>query len=372
MRDLSLILSGGNALGAYQAGAYAVLHERGYRPAWISGASVGAVNAAIIAGNPPDRRVAQLRRFWEEASHRAADWSSPPFGVARRFHTQLSALQSRLFGSPGVFRLRFPGAFSALPGMPDDASLYDLGPLRARLEGVIDFAFLATSPTRLTVTAVDLETGGEVRFDTRRDRLRPEHLIASCGFLPDFPPVEVDGRLLCDGGMSANLPLSAVMEEVMEEAGGDRLCIAVDLFSRFSPRPRTVAQAAERQLSLLLANQTRKTIDTLQELYALRQRLRALEGKAGPGATTLLHLSHRPAPHEMPLKSFDYSGSTLAERWKAGESDMAAALDRLAAHRPPGDGLSVLEVHGVEERDERPSPECPFAKRPSSARNEAA
>jgi len=357
MRNVSLILSGGSALGAYQAGAYAVLHERGYRPAWVSGASVGAVNAAIIAGNPPERRIERLRRFWEEASHRAADWTVPPFGFARRFHTQLSAMQARLFGSPGVFRLRFPGAFSALPGMPDDASLYDLGPLRSRLEGVIDFDYLAGSPTRLTVTAVDVETGEEVRFDTRDRDVRPEHLIASCGFLPDFPPQEVEGRLLCDGGMSANLPLSAVVDEIMDEPGGERLCIAVDLFSRFSPRPRTVTQAAERQLSLLLANQTRKTIEAAQELYALRQKVSALEGKAGPGATTLLYVCNRPSPREMPLKSFDFSGSTIAQRWKAGESDMTEALDRLAAHRPEGGGLSVLEVHGAKERVERPSPQ---------------
>lgn len=349
---VALALAGGSALGAYQAGAYAVLHDRGLSPSRVSGVSVGSINAAIIAGNPPERRVAMLRRFWEGVSHGASDWAWPPSGLLRRYQIQLSAIQARLFGNPSVFRLRFPGILSVLPGMPDDASLYDLSPLRARLEGVIDFDHLPVSPIRLTVTAVDVETGDEVCFDSREHVIRPDHLIASSGFLPDFPLQEIDGRFLCDGGMSANLPLAAVLEEPSPD---DRLCIAIDLFSRFAPRPRSVVEAVERQLGLLLANQTRKAMEGLQQIHALRRKLRALEGGEPEGTTTLLYLCHRPYPHDLPMKSFDFSGTTIAQRWQAGVQDMERALDRLAAHRPEGQGLSILEVHGSVEEVERPS-----------------
>src|SRR5271170_8484478 len=68
---VALVLSGGGALGAYQAGAYSALEKCGVRPNWIAGTAIGAINAAIIAGNLPHERLVRLRQFWQEAIRRA-------------------------------------------------------------------------------------------------------------------------------------------------------------------------------------------------------------------------------------------------------------------------------------------------------------
>jgi len=344
-----LVFSGGNALGAYQAGAYAALHEHGVIPERVAGVSVGAVNAALVAATPPERRVEALRAFWEEAGRAMPDWLVPPHGPARRLHNRLSALQNRLFGNAAVFLPRLP----ALVGW--EPSFYDLAPLRARIERFIDFDRLNASPVGLLIGATDVVSGDEVRFDTRTTRIGAEHLLASCGFLPDFPPVEVDGRLLCDGGMSANLPLSAVLEEPLAD---DRLCIAVDLYSRRAEPPRTVGEAMERQLDLMLANQTRSTVAALKTAYDLRAQLHAARGESAEGAVTLLALSYRSGPHDEPMKSFDYSRATLLDRMEAGRRDMETALARLATQRRHG--FSVLDVTGTAHPDIG-TPETPRA-----------
>ena len=187
---VALVLSGGIALGAYQAGAYAVMHERGMRPRWIAGSSIGAVNAAIIAGNPPETQVEQLRRFWEAASSDLVPSGPlsvlpPAEGPWRHAHNWMSVVQARLFGRPGLFRPR-PLAPGSVPG--GSVGVYDLAPLRERLEQLVDFERLNGGGIRLSVATTDVATGEEVVFDTRHGtRLEPAHLLASCGLLPDFP-----------------------------------------------------------------------------------------------------------------------------------------------------------------------------------------
>ena len=355
----TLVLSGGNALGAYQAGAYEALHGAGVRPDRIVATSIGAVNAAIIAGNPPEQRIESLRRFWDEAALDGTWWAR---GMAFWRNDRARALQSPVFGSPTIFRPRLPGALSMLPGMPGDTSLYDLAPLRATLERVIDFGRLNAAELRLTVLAVDLITGDEVRFDTGEALVGPDHLLACSGFPPFFPPVEIDGRLLCDGGMDANLPLEAALEEPSAE---DRLCIAIDLFCRRGDRPRTVGQAMDRQLDLLLTSQTWKAVEALRRVHALRRHLRALgervpagrrtdadvasamaEAAMGAdGATTLLLLSHTDVPHDVEMRAFDYSRPVLTERWDAGRAEMERAL---RGRGPQRAGHGDFVVHAVE------------------------
>ena len=354
----TLVLSGGSALGAYQAGACEALCGEGVRPDRIVATSIGAVNAAIIAGNPPDRRIESLRRFWNEAALDGTAWA---LGMALWGDGRARALQSPMFGSPAIFRPRLPGGLSMLPGMPGDTSLYDLAPLRATLERMVDFGCLNAAELPLTVVAMDLVTGEEVRFDTRRAPIGPEHLLASSGFPPFFPPVEIDGRLLCDGGMGANLPLEAALEEPSAE---DRLCIAIDLFRRRGDRPRTVGQAMDRQLDLLLTSQTWKAVEALRRTHALRRHLRILgdrmpDGRGADadvasamaeaamgadGATTLLLLSHTAVSHDVEMRAFDYSRTVLTERWDAGRVDMERALRGLGARRAaPG----AFVVHAV-------------------------
>ncbi|MGQ9368277.1 patatin-like phospholipase family protein [Azospirillum sp. ST 5-10] len=355
-----LVLSGGNALGAYQAGAYEALSSAGVEPHRIVAASAGAVNAAIIAGNPPERRVENLRRFWDEAARHDPPWA---MGASVWGDDRARVFHSILFGSPTIFRPRLPGALSMLPGMPGDASLYDLTPLRATLERVIDFGRLNAGDPHLTVVAVDLMTGEEVRFDTREAPIGADHLVASSSFPPFFPPVGIGGRLLCDGGMGANLPIAAALEDRSEE---DRLCIAIDLFCRRGERPRTVGQATDRQLELLLTAQTWAAVDALRRTHALRRHLRTLAERlpaarradaevvaamadaatGADGGITLLLLSHRPVAHDVEMRAFDFSRPVLAERWHAGRAEMAHSLGTLGTRRA-GSGEFIVHAAGM-------------------------
>jgi NTE family protein len=353
----ALALSGGIALGAYEAGAFAALAASDRVPRWIAGASVGAINAALIAGNPPDRRVERLRRFWQAAVREPAPlaplWLGSPFaGPWREAEAVAAALQSHLFGSPGVFRPRMglPGS-----GATDVPALYDLHPLRAQLEALVDFGRLNSGEIRLSVGATDILSGERVVFDTARgDRIGVDHLLASGSLLPLFAPVEVDGRLLGDGGLSANLPLDLILDDLPE---GDVLCFAVELFARRGKRPHTLAAAAARAGDLAFGNQTRRLLEGREREHRLRGLIARLPPRLrddpdlapllaeGRGErTTILCLSYRAALDEAGLgKAFDFSRRTLAERWKAGKQDMGEAL-RQAEQWSQQPGLTFHEI----------------------------
>jgi NTE family protein len=353
-----LILSGGNALGAYQGGAYETLHEEGVHPHQIFAVSIGAVNAALIAGNPPEKRVDALRRFWN-AAVQDGPWVFRPTWTTTWGSKRRRALQSMLLGSPAVYFARFPGALSMLPAMPTDTSLFDLAPLRASLDRLVDWDRLNSSDIRLVIVAVDANSGEEIRFDTAATTINADHLLASCGFIPFFPPTPIDGQLAVDGGMASNLPLEAALEEASRE---DRLCIALDLFRRRGPDFKTVGQAMDRQLELLLSTQSWRALRALRHRHELRRQLRLLaeqipaqqrkdpalasalaEGAHTERATTLLMLSHAGVAHDTEMRAFDFSPSSLTQRWEAGRLNMRHALGSIGTQRAaPGE----FAVHG--------------------------
>src|SRR4051794_8904408 len=205
-----LILAGGVGLGAYQAGAYARLHQdEQLHPNWITGCSIGAVNAAVIAGNAPDRRIERLQALWQHGPARTPEraQSSIVSEQWRHLENWSSVIRTRLAGATGHFRPRTPTPFGPF------RSFYDLEPLRARLEGLLDVDRLNGGEIRFTLGATDLESGELVLFDTHRgDRIGIDHLLASCGYLPEFAPVEIGGRLLADGGLAANAPIEALRD----------------------------------------------------------------------------------------------------------------------------------------------------------------
>ncbi len=333
-RPVALVLGGGNALGAYLAGAYESLHDAGVRPGWVVGASIGAVTGAILAGNPPDRRLARLRQFWEESAlHTAAPpgtGASRPRVAYNGLHAAMAAMVTR----PGIFRHRFPGLWSLLPWMPGDVALYDHSPLRRTLERLVDFRLLNGGDTRLTVCCVDMETGEEVHFDTARQELGPEHILASTAIAPAFPPVEIGGRLLCDPGYVNNLPVALPFEEM----GGDGpLCFAAELFSLRGGRPGSLDSTLERSQDILFASHGRRAVDWLRREYAYRERLR-------PGApvATLVHVAYRAAAHEVAAKGFDFSPGSIGDRWAAGRRDMGKGLALLAAEPAGKTGFAYL------------------------------
>ncbi|MDH2309229.1 patatin-like phospholipase family protein [Methylobacterium brachiatum] len=334
-RDLAMVFAGGNAVGAYHAGTYEALHGHGLRPDWVVGASIGAVTAAIVAGNAPEDRVAKLRAFWDEATQATGP---SPTGLLkpRQVYNGLHALLALTLGRPSIFGHRLPGLWSALPWVPNDVALFDNRPLLRTLERLVDFGRLNRGDTRLTVGCVDIETGEEVYFDTARQEVRPEHILASTAILPAFPPVEVDGRVLCDAGYTNNLPLDPLFET---EPGRDLLCIASDLFSLRAPRPASLDAVLERANDLIFANPPRRAIAGLRREYELRERL----DPTGP-TVTLLHLVYQAGADELAAKSFDFSPSSIRDRWAAGGKDAVRGLGLLAPGRRPSGRFDYLTL----------------------------
>ncbi len=215
---VALILQGGGALGAYQAGVYQALAEADLHPDWVSGISIGAVNAAIIAGNPPEKRVQQLRAFWETVSQ-------PSFGVPRipgldiqgeymhAAFNQLHSLGILIAGAPGFFTPRLPPPFLHPPGSPHAVSYYDVAPLKGTLERLVDFELLNAGATRFSVGAVNVRTGNFVYFDSRKMRIGPEHIMASGALPPALPAVRIEGEYYWDGGIVSNTPLQYLLDQ---------------------------------------------------------------------------------------------------------------------------------------------------------------
>ncbi|MFL5260408.1 MAG: patatin-like phospholipase family protein [Hyphomicrobiales bacterium] len=308
---IAAVLSGGIGLGAYQAGAYEVLHADVHlRPQWFSASSVGAVNAALIAGNAPDRVTARLNEFWGGEGALSTSLAEPSF--FSRVQSWTSAGGARIFGVPGQFRPRMPAPAREF------RSLYDLAPMRERLTALVDFERLNSGPVRVTVATTDIESGDVVLFDTAKgDRIGRDHLLATCGFLPEFAPVEIGGRLLGDGGLSANAPVEPVLEEMM--AG---TVFVIDVFARDGARPGDVARALARKNDLLFANQTYLRL-------RLFERQAARRGK--DKFPQVFYLSYRAPPEEADSeKPFDYSARALRRRRDAGVRDMAEALALLS------------------------------------------
>ncbi len=228
-----LVLQGGGALGSYQAGAFQSLTERGHAPDWVAGISIGAINAAIICGNPPERRVERLEAFWKEASSRLV--IAPPATdlVTRRAFNEFSAATTAAFGVPGFFTPR-----PLLPSLlfsreAQNASVYETRPLRDTLTQLVDFDRINGGDVRLSVGVVNVRTGNFRYFDTDAEEILPEHIMASGALPPGFPPVEIDQELYWDGGLVSNTPLQYVLE-----VGGPRedMCVfQVDLFSARGP-----------------------------------------------------------------------------------------------------------------------------------------
>ncbi|WP_052389027.1 patatin-like phospholipase family protein [Belnapia moabensis] len=360
----ALVLSGGIALGAFEAGAYAAYEAaEGGAPPWLLGASAGALNAAIIAGNAPGQRVAALRRFWERAATEpmpltGAFFGPPPeAGLWRRGYNQLSAMQTLLLGNPALFRPRL------MPELGPAPSLYELDPLMRMLPEFIDFERLNGGDTRLTITATDVETGERVVFDTAEGaRIGPEHITASSALLPLFTPVEVEGRLLADGGISTNAPVDIVLDA---PGAGPLQCLVVELFARSGRRPASLSAAVARAGDLAFGNQTRQALNARIREYRMRALVGRLAAELPPErereaelAALLAHaeaavvlLNYHAAEDEAGAgKVFDFSRATLADRWAAGERGMEEALNRLARPEAAQVLAPGLLLHEVEAR----------------------
>jgi len=347
-----LVLQGGGALGAYQAGAYEGFAAAGAAPDWVAGVSIGAINAALIAGNPPPLRVPRLREFWQRVSLPPA-----PFGVPapwRPLVNRMSAASATIFGIPGFFRPRHPAAaFGAL-------SLYDTAPLKHTLLELVDFELINGARVRLSVGAVNVRSGNSVYFDNTRMRITPEHIMASGALPPGFPPVQIDGECYWDGGMVSNSPLWYVMDEAPDI---DALILQVDLFSAAGELPHDLDQVQERSKDIQYSSKTRFNSTQLRQRDALKASFRRLLDKLPPHLrddpdvkqlsaasrrcrVSLVHLINRHDTHSASVKDYEFSRATVDELWQAGLGDVAHSVHHADWGRAtePHEGLRVFDL----------------------------
>lgn len=323
------VFAGGMSLGAYGAGAFELVTEAGHQVRWVAGSSIGAVNAALIAGNPPETRLDHLKRFWSLVQPHPDDIASVQ---ARKARSWASVLRSRLDGAPGHF---VPRIFQSSAGF---VSTYDLGPMAFTLESLLDFDLLNNGPARFSLLTTDLATGEPVAFDTGRGcKIEMSHILASCGLPPEFPPVNIEDRTLGDGGLTANAPLCLVADELED---GD-LCIVIDNFSSRGALPNSLESASARKSELMFANQTAAQLTRIRETAALKRMISELAKTSRGGSAKLLRqaravhpaepeiltIAYRPEPWEAgPEMTFDYSPRTIFDRWQAGRHDMKRVL----------------------------------------------
>src|SRR5881394_2534551 len=276
-----LVLQGGGALGSYQAGAFQALCASGFEPEWVAGISIGAINAAIIAGNGPETRVDRLKEFWEMVSSPVSWNPVTPGERARSLFNETSAALIATFGVPGFFTPRIPPAPLWPPGSPQSQSYYDTAPLKKTLERLVDFDRINDLKTRLSVGAVGVTSGNfkyfdNVEFKKLGKKIGPEHIMASAALPPGFPSIVIEGEHFWDGGIASNTPLDYVLDA---EVNNDLLIFQVDLFSARGLLPRSLLEAAEREKDIRYSSRTRLNTDKNRQVHNTRKALRELIGK---------------------------------------------------------------------------------------------
>jgi len=335
-----LVLQGGGALGAYQAGVYEALAQADTRPDWVAGISIGAINAALIAGNAPGERVAALRRFWQRISRELPYKLDDPTGFARRAFNEGAANYAALFGLPGFFTPRFPPPLPEWPAELERLSYYDTAPLRKTLLEMVDFDLLNRGETRLSVGAVNMLDGNFTYFDNTERTIGPEHIMASGALPPGFPPVQIDGQWYWDGGLVSNTPLQYVLDN---RTPCEMTVFQVDLFSSRGIVPRTMEDVAQREKDIRYSSRTRLNTDMSKQLQKMRAAANRLARKLPEhlrndpdlkrlldcrpaGAVSVMHLINRAHGYESNSKDYEFSRMTVEEHWACGHTDALHSL----------------------------------------------
>lgn len=346
-QSIALLLQGGGALGAYQGGVYEALSGAGIEPTWVAGISIGAANAALIAGNPPGVRLQRLRDFWEGITTSPVSNFLGSFhelllrgDVARTGFNLLSAGESVMAGAPGFFRPRIPGPWFEPPGSLEATSYYDTSALKGTLERLVDFDRVNRGEIRFSVGAVNVRTGNFAYFDTTTDTIRAEHVMASGAIPPGFPAVEIDGDYYWDGGLVSNTPLQWVLEN---GPCVDTLAFQVDLWSARGEFPRTLLDVPVRQKDIQFSSRTRDNTDHFRRIQKLRHALatllpeipehlrstdeyKLLAQEVDQSVYNLVHLIYRSKRYEGDSKDYEFSRLTMEEHWEAGFNDAKRAL----------------------------------------------
>jgi len=339
-RPAVLLLQGGGALGSYQAGVYEALVASEYVPDWVAGISIGAINAAIIAGNPAGDRVAQLRRFWNDITAPTSHWPDPVAGPLGAWQQRASAHLALLSGQPGFFAPRYPSPWFSFAGAQSATSYYDTSPLRETLLEFVDFSLINDKAVRLAVGAVNVIDGNFVYFDNARDEIGPEHVMASGALPPALPMVKIGTDHFWDGGIVSNTPLQQV---VSARPRSDSLVFQIDLWSARGEFPNTIDEALVRIKEIQYSSRTRANTDNFKRMQHVRAALAKLLPQLPPAARAgaeyellesladhkvynVVHMIYRAKHHEGHSKDYEFSRQTMKDHWEAGYHDAVRTL----------------------------------------------
>jgi NTE family protein len=354
-----LVLQGGGALGAYQAGVFEVIAGFPHEPHWVAGVSIGAINAALIVGNPAGRRVERLREFWDLVSSRS-DGIGPWWDGQRTAFHHFNAFVAASLGVPGFYEARVPPPAFQPEGTPQAISIYDTALLRGTLERLIDFDLINSKRVRLSVGAVNVLTGNSVYFDNTRQVIGPEHIMASGALPPAFAPVMIGDEPYWDGGIVSNTPLQYVLDNRPQE----RILIAqVDLFSARGPMPVNLPGVMSRHKDIVYSSRTRYNTDKLAQIQRnkktimgliaklpARERksaeIKELEAANRTAHVDIVHLIYRQNRFEVESKDYEFSRASVLEHWAAGRRDMRCTVEHpdLLSEASVDDGVTVYDL----------------------------
>jgi len=358
---VALVLQGGGALGAYQAGVYQAMHEAGVEPDWVSGVSIGAINSAIIAGNPPDLRLPRLRAFWEQVTDRKI-WPFTPDGdIFRKARNATSCWLTTVNGQPGFFAPRFPNPWMSFTGAQSATSYYDTMPLRDTLCDLVDFSLLNERRIRFAVGAVNVLTGNFIYFDNAIEQIEPEHVMASGALPPALPMIKIGTDHYWDGGIVSNTPLQHLLDQ---DDSLNTLVFQVDLFSAHGVLPRDIQDVLARHKDIMYSSRTRQNTDMFRRIHTLKTRLYATLARLPEDQLTdeerqlkheltdlpeitILHIIYQQKAYEGHAKDYEFSGTSMREHWQSGYEDTRRTLkhQKWLAMPPPGSGIVVHDVH---------------------------
>lgn len=358
---ISLVLQGGGALGAYQAGVYQALHEAGLEPDWVVGVSIGAINSAIIAGNPREKRLERLEEFWTTITAHDPFTVWPDGDAPRKLRNGMAAMNAMLFGQPGFFKPNIQNAWLAQRGAKTATAFYDTSPLHKTLGRLVDFELLNSGVTRFAVGAVNVETANFAYFDNADVTITAEHVMASGALPPALPMVRIDKNYYWDGGLVSNTPLLHLLENCGSQ---NTLVFQVDLFSSRGDIPRDMPEVLSRQKDIQYSSRTRMMTDHYLRLHRLQQALRDAydlipDDKLSPEqrkqkadlqhlpAINIMQLIYRQKAYEGDAKDYEFSRLSMKDHWRSGYFDTRNTLyhkDWLVMSET-GDGIFSHDIH---------------------------
>lgn len=341
-----LVLQGGGSLGAYHLGVYEALAEKSLHPQWVSGISIGAFTAALLAGNRPEQRVERLKEFWHEVSW-PGEWGGWLPVQWRKVANMASHTASLLFGQPNFFAPRWVSPLLAPPGTTDALSFYTTNPMRSTLRRLVDFDYINSRATRLSLGAARLRDGELVFFDNARDQIGPDHVLASGSLPPAFPPTRINGELYWDGGCVTNTPLNAILESPVER---HTVIFMIDLFDKAGPDPHNMDDVNWRAKSIQFASRTSNHLAQAARVHNMTQRLAREQGGGHsfsggahhepPPRRDIVHLTYRRGADQTGDSDAEFSRWSIEERRRSGYRDMKRVLELAPWRRAPSKDMA--------------------------------